>query len=247
MSKDLAPKSVVPDLRGIAAVAFDLDGTLVDSAADIGYAVNTALTQAGLRSFDTATVRTWIGDGPDALIARALVAQGLSPDDEPLRRQLRHGFNQATLSNPMDHGTVYPGVADLLRALHGQLPLAVVTNKPTELARAVIGASGLLPFFTQVQGADTLAQRKPAPLMLQSTAAALGVATEQLLMVGDAPPDMLAARAAGCPAALVTWGYGQHAMPEALPLWRVDTPQLLWDRLQDAGRIVSPERFLSNH
>lgn len=236
----------VPDLSAIAAVVFDLDGTLVDSAADIGFAVNTALTQAGLRSFDTATVRTWIGDGPDALIARALVAQGLSPDDEALRRQLRHGFNMATLSNPMDHGTVYPGIAELLRTLHGQLPLAVVTNKPTELARAVIGASGLLPFFTQVQGADTQAQRKPAPVMLHTTAAAMGVTTAQLLMVGDAPPDMLAAQAAGCAAALVGWGYGTHAIPPALNPWRVDTPQQLWEQLRKAGRLNSSPPSISS-
>jgi phosphoglycolate phosphatase len=217
---------MVADLRPISAVAFDLDGTLIDSAPDIGHAVNTALAAAGLKRFDLATVRAWIGDGPDALIARALEAQGVSPDDLALRQALRAGFDAATLAEPLAHGHVFPGIADLLRQLSAhRYPLAVVTNKPTQLARAVLEAAGLLPCLSHVQGADSTAQRKPSPLMLQTTAAHLGVSTSKLLMVGDAPPDILAALAADCPAALVSWGYGAHAVPAALIPWRVDLPQ----------------------
>ncbi len=219
---------MLAELRAISAVAFDLDGTLIDSAADIGHAVNTALAAAGLQRFDLAAVRGWIGDGPDALIARALAAQDLSATDLALRQALRAGFDAATLATPLAHGHVYPGIAELLQQLsaHGY-PLAVVTNKPTQLARAVLEAAGLLPFLSHLQGADSTAQRKPSPLMLQTTAAHLGVSTSRLLMVGDAPPDILAARAAGCPAALVGWGYGAHAVPVALNPWRVDQPQQL--------------------
>ncbi len=205
------------DLRPISAVAFDLDGTLIDSAPDIGHAVNTALAAAGLKRFDLATVRAWIGDGPDALIARALEAQGVSPDDPALRQSLRAGFNAATLAAPLAHGHVFPGIADLLRRLSAhRYPLAVVTNKPTQLARAVLEAAGLLPWLSHVQGADSTTQRKPSPVMLQTTAAHLGISPSNLLMVGDAPPDMLAALAAGCPVALVGWGYGAHAIPAGL-------------------------------
>lgn len=215
-------------LGPIRAVAFDLDGTLIDSAPDIGHALNTALAAAGLKRFDLATVRTWMGDGPDALIARALAAQRVSPDDLTLRLRLRAGFDAATLAAPLAHGQVYPGIADLLRQLSAHhYPLAVVTNKPTQLARAVVEAAGLLPWLSHVQGADTPAQRKPSPLMLQTTAAHLGVSTSSLLMVGDAPPDILAASAAGCPAALVSWGYGAHAVPAGLNPWRVKQPQQL--------------------
>jgi phosphoglycolate phosphatase len=223
---------MLAELRAISAVAFDLDGTLIDSAADIGHAVNTALAASGLKRFDLATVRSWIGDGPDALIARALKAQGVSPDDLALRETLRAGFDAATLAAPLAHGHVYPGIAELLRQLsaHGY-PLALVTNKPTQLARAVVEAAGLLPWLSHLQGADSTAQRKPSPLMLQTTAAHLGVSTSKLLMVGDAPPDILAAVAAGCPAALVSWGYGAHAVPAALNPWRVDQPQQISARL----------------
>jgi phosphoglycolate phosphatase len=218
---------MTPDLSHIAAIAFDLDGTLVDSAPDIGHALNTALAEAGLRRFDLTRVRTWIGDGPDALIVRALEAHDLSPDDTALRQRLRRSFDEATLAAPLDHGHVYPGIAELLRSLQGTLPMAVVTNKPTRLAQAVVEAAGLSSSLMHVQGADTSAQRKPAPTMLLSTAALFGVEPSRLLMVGDAPPDMLAAQAAGCLAVLVGWGYGAHAVPQALQAWRVETPQQL--------------------
>ncbi|HOX66585.1 MAG TPA: HAD-IA family hydrolase [Burkholderiaceae bacterium] len=220
-----------PDLSCIAAIAFDLDGTLVDSAPDIGHALNTALADGGLSCFDLATVRTWIGDGPDALIARALAAQDVSPDDAGLRQRLRRGFDEATLAAPLDNGCVYPGIADLLDSLHGVLPMAVVTNKPTRLAQAVLEAAGLSHHLMHVQGADTPAQRKPAPSMLLSTAARFGLQPSRMLMVGDAPPDMLAAQAAGCLAALVGWGYGAHAVPSASRPWRVETPQKLGSSL----------------
>ncbi len=235
-----------PDLSRIAAIAFDLDGTLVDSAPDIGHAVNTALAAAGLQRFDLTTVRAWIGDGPDALIARALAAQGVSPDDAALRQQLRQGFDAATLAAPLDHGFVYPGIAELLGRLHGRLPLVVITNKPTHLARAVIEAAGLLPYLSHVQGADTAAQRKPAPLNLLSAAARFGVEPSGLLMVGDAPPDMLAAQAAGCPAALVGWGYGAHAVPAELNPWRVETPQQLGDSLLARAHPMRPSHTVSS-
>lgn len=228
---------MTPDLSRIAGVAFDLDGTLVDSAPDISHALNTTLAAAGLQGFELASVRAWIGDGPDALIERALRAQDVSPDDAPLRQRLRLGFDAATLAAPLRHGHVYPGIADLLRLLNQRgFKLAVVTNKPTHLALAVVEASGSLPYFTHVQGADTPAQRKPAPTTLLATAQRLGVAPPCLLMVGDAPPDMLAAQAAGCPAALVGWGYGAHAVPDGLNPWRVATPQQIGDGLIGAAR-----------
>lgn len=211
---------------GVRALAFDLDGTLVDSAPDIGHALNSSLRQAGLGGFDLPRVREWIGDGPDALIDRALAALG-APHDAALHRRLRRGFDQATLASPLAHGKVYDGIAALLRQLHGRWPLAVVTNKPTPLARAVLDAAGLLAHFSSVHGADALVLRKPAPALLQQAARALGVAAHELLMVGDSAADLLAASAAGSPAVWAAWGYGTQATLPQPPRWRVDTPQQL--------------------
>ena len=227
---------MAPDLGHIEAVVFDLDGTLIDSAADIAHALNEALAWGGLRGFDLATVRGWIGNGPNALVANALKSQGADSDDMALRARLHERFIEASHAAPFDHGAVYPGIVDMLDELHGRLPLAVVTNKPTPLARVVIDAAGLGPYLRQVLGADTPQQRKPAPLNLQTTARALGVEVASMLMVGDAPPDMLAAQAAGCASALVSWGYGAHAVAATLQPWRLDQPNQLSAGLLAAGR-----------
>ena len=219
------------DLRGIRAVAFDLDGTLVDSAPDIQHALNAALKKAGLERFDLDTVRGWIGDGPDMLIARALAAQGLADADDELRARLRRWFDVDTLAAPLSAGAVYPGILDLVSGLHRVLPMVVVTNKPTPLARAVLDAAGVLPFVDAVFGADSAALRKPAPGLLLAAAQRLGVAPDRLLMVGDSAPDMQSAHAAGCRAVLVPWGYGQHTLPTWLDPLRVAGPEELLQAL----------------
>ena len=214
-------------LATIEAIAFDLDGTLVDSAPDIAAALDAALIHEGLQRYELNTVRGWIGDGPDALIARALAAQGRQKPDEALRARLRSHFDAHTLAEPLACGTVFGGITELLAHLCEHYPLAVVTNKPTHLARAVLDAAGLVRFVATVHGADTAELRKPAPGLLVAAAEGLRVQRERLLMVGDSAPDMLAAHHAGCPAALVAWGYGSDGVPDHLRPWRVAEPQHL--------------------
>ncbi len=224
----------------IAAIAFDLDGTLVDSAGGIAHALNTALAESKLRAFDLDTVRAWIGGGPDALIARSL--QIVDPDhcaSSELARRLRRTFDAETLRAPMAGSRVYDGISDVLHSLAERLPMVVVTNKPTSLARAVLSEAGLLAHFKAIHGADLPAQRKPSPVLLWQAAADLGVASDSLLMVGDAESDLGAACAAACRAAWVEWGYGRSStrVLEQLsarlpsPLWRLSTPDALLARL----------------
>jgi phosphoglycolate phosphatase len=215
------------ELGPIEAIAFDLDGTLVDSAPDIAAALDAGLCNAGLRRFDLASVRAWVGDGPDVLILRALAAQGLADAPAELRARLRQDFDAHTLAAPLACGRVFDGVVELLAGLHLHFPVAVVTNKPSRLARAVLDAAGLSAFTVSVFGADSADLRKPAPGLLLAAAQRLAVPCERLLMVGDGPADMLAARNAGCPAALVAWGYGAEAVPADMHPWRVAEPSHL--------------------
>jgi phosphoglycolate phosphatase len=216
----IAPRSVV-------AIAFDLDGTLVDSAPDIARALNLALAASRFDTFDLDEVRPWIGDGPDVLIARALQRQGMENTPDGLALRLRREFDAATLAAPLGLGLVYPGIRELLESVHQRVPLAVVTNKPMTLARAVLQAAGLLEFMTSVSGADRPELRKPGPAMLLRMAADFGVPPRRLLMVGDGPADVGSARAAGCPAALVGWGYAAAAVADDAKVLRVATPAAL--------------------
>jgi len=212
----------------VDAIAFDLDGTLIDSAGGIAYALNAALAEEGLPSFELDTVRAWIGDGPDALIARALATrEHAAGDTNALAARLRQGFDAATLRSPMAGSSVFDGIRETVAELARQRPLVVITNKPTPLARAVLEEAGLLPFFESVHGADTLAQRKPSPWLLRQAAAALGVETKHLLMVGDAAVDIAAALAAGSPAVWAGWGYGHAPAQNLVAVRRLASPREL--------------------
>lgn len=217
----------------VAALFFDLDGTLVDSAAGVALALNTALEETGLPGFELATVRGWIGDGPDALILRALQANPQRDIDLPsLAAHLRRRFDAATLATPSAQGVAFDGIAELLAQLRERYPMAVITNKPTPLARAVLGAAGLLTHFEQVHGADLPEQRKPSPVLIRRAAHGLGVTPDTALLVGDGPADLHAAQAAGCRMAWADWGYGPR--PPALPVdaWRLAAPAELLARLR---------------
>jgi phosphoglycolate phosphatase len=229
-------------MNGIDAIAFDLDGTLVDSAGGIAHALNSALAEAGLPAFQLRTVRTWIGDGPDALIARALGATDpATADPHGLAARLRRGFDAATLQAPMQGSSVFEGIPQLLATLATHYPLVVVTNKPAALARAVLHAAGLLPHFAAVHGPEAPHERKPSPHLLQQAGERLGMATHSLLMVGDADSDIAAARAAGCRAAWAAWGYAAHAPANAhARTWRLHTPLDLLTRLAPGLRGHTP-------
>ena len=207
-----------------AGVAFDLDGTLVDSIADIGHALNCALREASLPTFEVSLVRTWVGDGPDGLIRRALAHLDIDDPHQKLGAQLRAGYDRAALAAPLEHGCVYPGIDVALATLAMRTPLAVVTNKPTHLARAVLAAANLAQHFRSVHGADHHALRKPAPAMLQAAATQLGVTTTHMAMVGDSAADLGAATRAGCAAVFVDWGYGRPELPPD-DRWRDPAPR----------------------
>ena len=187
-----------------AAVIFDLDGTLVDSAADIAEAVNRTLVDQGLPRVDEARVRTWIGDGVGNLVRTALADAGSTRSvDEVLPGFMVH-YRQCLLRSPR----LYPGVVPALQALHARgVPLAICTNKPSAMLPPLLAYLQIDGYFEQVIGGDSLPERKPSAAPLLYLCERFGAMPAQCLMVGDSATDLGAARAAGMPIALVRYGY----------------------------------------
>lgn len=236
--------------RPLHAVLFDLDGTLVDTAADIALALNRALAEQGLRALPVAAVRTMIGRGSAVLVARALEACAPQLAADARRALLaRYHHHYAALHDELQGGgskaRAYAGVAEALAALHDAgLRLAVVTNKPQAIALRLLQRLGLSPWFDLVVGGDNAdaAGRKPGGEPLLHACDAMGVSAQQALMVGDSAVDVAAARAAGMPVLCVPYGYNEGDDPGRLDCdGFVDTLASLPARLmQRAGAAAAP-------
>jgi phosphoglycolate phosphatase len=188
-----------------ALVIFDLDGTLIDSAADLAVAINAMLADYGREPLPVGEVRRMIGDGVATLVARALAARDCRPAEpaEAERSFMRHYESNATSLT-----TVYPGAAQALQALSAAgIPLAVCTNKPARIAGDILGSLGLATYFARVIGGDSLPFRKPDPRVVLALLEAFAAAPEDALLVGDSEVDAATASAAGVPFVLMKHGY----------------------------------------
>ena len=199
-------------LRRHDAAILDLDGTLVDTLGDFVAVLERTFDDLGLRRVERGFVERTIGKGSDHLIRRTLAHVGADPS---LRDAAWAAYQQHYARLNGRHATVFPGVPEGLARLraHG-LRLACLTNKPGAFAAELLRRTGLAGHFEFVFGGDAFARRKPDPLPLLETCKALGTAPARTLMVGDSSNDAQAARAAGCPVVLVSYGYN-HGEPIA--------------------------------
>jgi phosphoglycolate phosphatase len=185
-------------------VLFDLDGTLVDSLPDIAGALNHALAELGRAPLALDLVRTLVGEGVLRLAEKALAAEeGAPADPAALAERVRARYR----AHPCIESRLYPGITAALAGLRGDPSrrLAVLTNKPGDVARALLAALGVT--FDAVIGDDDGFPRKPAPGAALALMARFGATPARTLLVGDGIPDMQVAAAAGCPAAAALWGY----------------------------------------
>lgn len=198
------------------AILFDLDGTLVDTAPDLAAATDHALVRAGRPAIGLESVRSMVGDGARALIEKGFRVSGGMPEPAAFETafndfMIYYGRHIAATSRP------FPGVATCLAALAEQgYALAVCTNKPEALSRSLLDQLGLSGFFGAVVGGDSLLVRKPDPGHIRGTldrlmGDKLGPAFDWAAMVGDSANDVNAARAAGLPCVVVSFGYTQIA------------------------------------
>ncbi len=192
----------------IRALAFDLDGTLTDSAPGLTSAVDGALSTLNLPAAGIARVSTWIGNGADILIERALTwALGHAPSPA-LIGDARVLLDQHYASHVDGGSLLYPQVKETLAALaKHNLPMALVTNKPTPFVAPLLASLGIADYFSLIIGGDDVVAKKPHPAPLFLVLGTFGLLPGELVFVGDSRNDILAAQAAGCPCIGLTYGY----------------------------------------
>ncbi len=207
---------------GIAAVVWDLDGTLVDSAADIATSLNRLLAEQDLPALGRGRIRDMIGEGVRTLIERGLAAHEVTPDDGRLDGLVER-FLVIYSEVATESTRLFPGARDALKMLSAAgLRQAICTNKPEAITRQVLAGLGIAEYFDVVVGGDTLPRNKPDPLPLRTVLAGLNVTTEQSLMVGDSAIDVAMAHAAGVSVVLVTFGYGPEPADAQDVGYRID-------------------------
>ena len=199
-------RDLPPLLRG-ATIAFDLDGTLVDTAPDLVGALNTILAQESLPPLPFDDVRLMVGRGARALLERGFAAAG-APLDAGHAPTLVERFIAVYLDRIADESAPFPGVIEVLTELKAAgVKLVVCTNKLTNLSVALLDAVELTPFFDAVVGADLAPAAKPDGRHVAAAIAAVGGDPARAVMVGDSINDALGARNAGVPSVLVSFGY----------------------------------------
>ena len=207
-------------LSRVDAVIVDLDGTMVDTMGDFNEALNRMLAELALPAIGAQHIEHMVGKGSEHLL-RSVLKHVLALDGSAQSAIKIEEHYPAAWASYQRHylvingqyAGVYEGVAAGLQALRARgLRLACLTNKPTSFALPLLQAKGLDGYFEKVFGGDAFERKKPDPLPLLKTCEALGTAPARTLMVGDSSNDAQAARAAGCPVVLVTYGYN-HGQP----------------------------------
>ncbi len=217
------------------AAIIDLDGTLLDTAADLAAAVNAMLLAMGRAALPVEQVASYVGKGVEVLVHRALTlsldgrvpAESFAPAMQSFDAHYRRENGR--------HASVYPGVLEGLQAMRDAgLKLAVVTNKPIGFAVPLLADTGLAQYFDLVVGGDTVARKKPDPMPMLHVCAQLGIAPEQVVAIGDSLNDALAARAAGMAVLAVPYGYNEGRDARSLDV------DAIVDTLFEASRLIDP-------
>ena len=202
---------------------FDLDGTLVDSKADLAAATNAMLVAVELPQLSLAQVVSLVGNGARVLVEKAL--------GEANRRLFDHGFAlfmQYYSAHLLDETRLYPGLRSFISDTRScGMQLSVLTNKPEAPSRAILSGLGMLSCFVDVVGGDTLPTKKPAPQGVSYLRHRSGIALEETLLIGDSRVDYETGVAAGVAVCGVTWGFGARDFASLSPHFLVDTPEQL--------------------
>lgn len=204
-------------------LVFDLDGTLIDSKLDLALAVNATRAHMGMPPLDVERVSTYVGNGAPVLIRRALGEQATEGEIE----KALEFFLESYRAHELDNTRLYPGVKESLGRLHAAgKRLAVLTNKPVAMSRAIVEGLGVASHFFRIYGGNSFDFKKPHPIGVETLLAETGVERAQTLMIGDSSVDIQTARNAGVSSCGVTYGFAPQTLHEP-------APDLLVDRIEE--------------
>lgn len=189
-------------------IAFDLDGTLIDSRRDLAESANQVITELGGAPLPEDTIGRMVGEGAAVLIRRALAAAGLGEAPGALPRFLEIYDGRLT-----KHTRAYEGIEDAVQAARRIARVIVLTNKPAGPSERVLGSLGLLPLFDEVIGGDGPLPRKPDPASLVAAMERAGATAAQTLLIGDSAIDHETAVRASSRCCLATYGFGYVMFP----------------------------------
>ena len=184
-------------------IAFDLDGTLIESRRDLADSANDLLRERGGAPLTVEAVTGMVGEGARVLVSRALMAAGLEDDPSALPR-----FLELYDRRLLNHTALYDGVVDAVKHARRHALVAVLTNKPIDPTEKILRGLGVRDLFDEVIGGDGPFPRKPEPASLRALMARAGASPAQSLLVGDSPVDLETARRASVRCCIVTYGFG---------------------------------------
>ncbi|MFZ0213493.1 MAG: HAD-IA family hydrolase [Candidatus Acidiferrales bacterium] len=213
-------------IPGVKALAFDLDGTLVDSKLDLVLSMNATLVHLGRAPLEHEQIAGYVGGGVPLLIKRALGENSVESEIDDGIAYFLDYYRQHMLDNTVP----FPGVREGLDALAGR-SLAVLTNKPVKFSQAILAGLDMDKYFRFVYGGNSFEKKKPDPIGLTTLLRDFGAAPAEMMMVGDSDVDVHTARNAGTWACGVTYGLGSAKLPEC-------SPDLLLDSLADLSDYI---------
>jgi phosphoglycolate phosphatase len=199
------------------AVLFDLDGTLIDTAPDMGGALNNLLIEENLPPLPLESIRPFVSQGGLVLTRLGFAERVTEAEIEPLRQRFLQHYRAVVA----DNSRLFDGLELVLEDLEARaIPWGIVTNKPEWLTHPLLEQLGLATRSAVVIGGDTLAQRKPHPRPLLEAARRIGIDSEQCIYVGDDERDIVAGKAAQMKTLVAAYGYIEDA--DTIDSWNAD-------------------------
>jgi len=216
--------------KDISTIVFDLDGTLINSAPDLCYALNTTLKEINIPEVPLKEVMGYLGDGAIELIKRGISKTNSIENfnTEDLRIRFLEIYNECLL----DKTTFYPHVIDSIKTLKkNNFSIAICTNKPEKMAKTIINGLGANKLFDAITGGDTYKYRKPDPRHLINTILKTGNSVNKAIMIGDSKNDIDCAKKANIKNIVVNFGYSK------IPVKKLQADHILHDYLDLIDKI----------